>query len=114
MSFVHCENRGCNRLFDSDGFHFFCSAECRAEGHARLLRTPCSGQPLTPYSIPAVQQTRRRPAPQRSTFLVRDAEGALSALRDPAETRRLNAAQEDDMLRRLTLGRSQRRDLTAR
>jgi hypothetical protein len=100
MSLIRCGYRNCRQFFDAPYGVFYCSADHRVA--ERRASTPFSTSPtLAP----------NRPTP---TMLVREAEASLSKLRSPDDTRRLNAAQEDDMLKRLTLGRSQPGELERR
>lgn len=63
-------------MFDDGGQHQpFCSAGCRAQGHARLRRTPCSDEPPRP---PAAYSTSPTLARSRRTMSTAEAWRELS------------------------------------
>jgi hypothetical protein len=111
MSLIRCGYRNCRQFFDAPYATFHCSDDHRlAERRAADPRL-AEHRASTPFST-SPTLAPNRPIP---TMSIREAEGALSKLRSPDDTRRLNDALENDMLTKLALGpRSQPGELERR
>ena len=88
MSFVHCENRGCNRVFDSDGFQFFAVPNVAP----RVTRV-CCGHHAAASRSPVLHSGGAADPPSPRTTAVHvfgpGRRRGSECVRDPAETRRL-------------------------